>query len=709
MTRLCLASRRPPAAGHRGCAAGLAVGGTLGLLSAFAQEPTERPTGPELLDEVVVTARKTEESMQDVPMSVQVLTADLLDKVDATHLFDLQYNVPGLVVNNLGLNGAGFSLRAIADQGGSSLSVAGHWNGIYLGTSNLAITRMFDLERIEVLKGPQGTLYGRNATGGLVNFITRSPTDGFDAGMEVSRGSYATTRVQGHVNVPVGNSALRLAGILSEGDGFIRNSVDKRRFAEKDFQGARVSFRTDPAQRLRLELMAQRVLDDGAAGELWLPRPDNLADPADIRRTTVTLADPFLTTASDNVSIDIQYDLGAVTLHSIGGYARSKVRDVDDCAGLPILVGCIRSALPSRHAQFSQEFRLASRPGETVDWIVGVYYYDDDAWRNYYELKPVIDPLPTTDSVRKAAESARAVFGQAIWQLNAGWSLTTGLRLNREEQQLSTVGTGTEDTQTLVQSVGHSDNASWRVDLQYAVSDAVLLYGGVSTGFKSGGFTVRSGGVLDAFDPEELTAYEVGIKSESSGRRARLNASAFYYDFRDLQVNTFTLTENDLIFETDNAAKAEIYGLDAEFVLPLANRLAVSGGLVWLPKREFVEYRNDQTGDTLSGNKLVRAPEWTSTTALEYEQPLRQGATFSARIEYNFRSGFFYTTDNDSMFHQDAFGLLNLYLDYEPAGAKWYAFLAGRNLGDEDYFNQVFIQASPGYPATWEAGFGYRF
>jgi len=296
-----------------------------------------------------------------------------------------------------------------------------------------------------------------------------------------------------------------------------------------------------------------------------------------------------------------------------------------------------------------------------------------------------------------------------VWELSDRWSATGGLRLSREEQRLSAIGTGTEDSQTLVRSVESSDNSSWRVDLQYAVNDALLLYAGVSTGFKSGGIIMRAGGVPDPFDPEQLTAYEAGIKSQWPTRRARLNAAAFYYDFRDLQVNTFTLTENDLIFETDNAAKAEIYGLDAEFVVQLANRIAVSGGLVWLPQREFVDYRNDRNGDTLSGNKLVRAPEWTSTTALEYEQPLPGGATLLARIEYNYRSGFFYTTDNDSLFSLDAFGLLNLYLSYEPAGGNWYAFAAGRNLGDTDYFNQVFIQASPGYPATWEAGFGFRF
>ncbi len=157
---------------------------TIGFLipvTAFCQARPDSAAHAQMLDQVIVTARKVEESVQYVPMSVQVLSAEFLDEADLTSLYELQFNVPGLVVNNLGQNGAGFSLRGVADQGGGSLSVATHLDGVYLGNSSLAIARIFDLQRIEVLKGPQGTLYGRNATGGSINFITRSPVDEFSA------------------------------------------------------------------------------------------------------------------------------------------------------------------------------------------------------------------------------------------------------------------------------------------------------------------------------------------------------------------------------------------------------------------------------------------------------------------------------------------------------------------------------------------------
>jgi iron complex outermembrane receptor protein len=684
------------------------VAGMAVPVTVFSQETPDSRPEPLPLDEVIVTARKVEESVQSVPMSLQVLSAELLDDLDLSRLIDLQFNVPGLVVSNLGLNGAGFSLRGVADQGGSSLAVATHLNGVYMGTSQLAIARMFDLQRVEILKGPQGTLYGRNATGGSINIITQAPANETSADIELAYGSFDTRRVQGHVNLPFGRSAFRLAYIGSEGDGFIRNSVDDRKFAENDFWGLRASWLIDVSDNLQIDVVAQRVADDGASGELWLPQPDNLADPSDIHLTTVTLADPFLKTEGDNLSVNIEYDLGPASFRSITGYADSDVQDVDDCAGLPRLQGCVRSALPSRDDQWSQEFQLVSTAGSSIDWLVGAHYYELKESRDYFQFTPVIDPNPTFDQLSASRRTAYAVFGQARWHFHEAWSITGGLRLNYEDYWKSEIGTGTEDSPTLVTAEDEWDGVSWRVDLEYDLADDALLYAGISTGFKSGGITILPGGVLDSFAPEDLTAYEAGIKANWLDRNLTFNGAAFYYDFRDLQVTTFTITESGFIFETDNAAKAEIYGIDADGTLRISDRLVVNGGLVWLPKRDFVEYRNDRFGDTLSGNKLTRSPEWTVTAAIDYDYPLRAHGIFSARLEYNYRSDFFYTTSNIPQFAQDSFDLVNIFLKYESRSEKWYLFSSGRNLGDVDYFNQVFLQSSPGYPRTYELGFGYR-
>ena len=177
--------------------------------------------------EIIVTARKIEENLQDVPMSVQALSGDFLDEANLTRLYELQFNTPGLVVNNAGLFGAGFALRGISDQGGSSVSVATHLNGVYLGNANLAIARMFDLERIEVLKGPQGTLYGRNATGGSINFITQTPQDDFSADIEGAYGSYCNDARSGSRQYPDGGRR-RSARLRRFGGRWIHQKFGRR-------------------------------------------------------------------------------------------------------------------------------------------------------------------------------------------------------------------------------------------------------------------------------------------------------------------------------------------------------------------------------------------------------------------------------------------------------------------------------------------------
>ena len=668
--------------------------------ATFAQAPPA-----EGIAEIIVTARKIEENLQDVPMSVQVLSGAFLDEADLTRLYELQFDTPGLLVNNSGLFGARFALRGISDQGGSGTSVATHLNGIYLGDANLAIVRMFDLERIEVLKGPQGTLYGRNATGGSINFITQTPQDRSSAAIEAAYGSHSTKRANGHVNLASGSAAVRLAFIASESDGYIRNSVDARRFAESDFWGLRASLHVDMSDRARLSLMAQRVKDDGASGDLWTPNPAFLVDPSDIRLTTVTLANPYLVTENDSASMTLDYDLAFGTLRSITGYARSRTENLDDCAGLPELQGCVRGGTLV-YDQWSQEIQLLLHGTGPIDGLVGIYYYDADGTDDFDQYLPLVYRNPLNDT-STSQETAAAIFGQATLHFAERWRATGGLRLSREEHRLSTISTGYRVGPTQLAGDYDSDDLSWRLDLEYAASDDVMVYGGVSTGFKSGGLIaapVRN--ELDYFGPEELLAYEAGAKSQWLNGRGTLNAAAFYYDFDDLQVRTVRLPGG---VDVANAAKAELYGIDAEGAVEVSDQLTVSGGVVWMPKREFVRFDGDQSGETYSGNELAQAPEWSANAAVTYARPLPRLGRLSARLEYSYRSSYFFTKENSPDYAQDACGLLNLLLRLESADDRWYAFASGRNLTNEDYFHQVFFQSSPGYPDTYEIGAGYRF
>lgn len=663
--------------------------------------------GPE---EIVVTARKIAEPIQDVPLSVHVLAGEYLDQASVSDLFELQFTVPGLVVNTLGGYGAGFSLRGISDQGGSALSVAPYLNGVYLGKSSLAIARVFDMDRIEVLKGPQGTLYGRNSTGGSINFIARGPQDSFSSEIEAGVGSFNTTRVQGFVNLPSDQADFRVAFIGSEGDGSIRNTVDERKFAEDDFWGLRASLRITSGN-FTLDFMAQHVEDDGASGELWLPNPAFLPDPKDLQLTTVTLADPYLDTQSDVVSIDAEYDFGAVTLRSITGFAYSEVTDKDDCAGLPFLRGCVREIGPDKYTQWSQEVQLVSAGDSVVEWLAGIYAFSTDLNSHYYLLVPVADPAPQDNEYSTTDETGFAIYGEATIHVADAWSITAGLRHSTEKHEVSNIGTGRLDNPTLTVAAYDWDQPSWRLGLKYAATDDLLFYAGLSTGFKSGGISTNRlpSGAFNSYRPEEVLAYEAGVKSQWLERRLTFNAAAFFYDAKDVQVRTVIIDGGIVYAVTDNAAKAETYGLDTTATFAATERLTLSGSVIWLPKRDFVYYRNDETGDVLSGNRLSRVPEWSASAAIDYEYPLEQGGSLSARLEYGYRSDFFYTKENDPIFRQDGFGLLNALLGYTAPSEKWYLFALGRNLTDEDYFTQVFIQSAPGLPDTYEIGIGLRF
>jgi iron complex outermembrane receptor protein len=659
------------------------------------------------LEEVIVTARKVSENVQDIPLSIQVLTGNQLDELDLSRLFDLQHQVPGLVLNTVGLFGAGFSLRGVIDQGGM------HLNGVYLGTSQLALARLFDLDRIEVLKGPQGTLYGRNANGGSINIITRAPEDATGGEMEAAVGSFDTTRLQGHLNVPVGAAAMRLAFIGSEGDGFIRNSVDDRRFAEADYWGVRGSLAVAPSERWRIDLTAQRVYDDGASTELWLPNPTYLHDPDDIHLTTVTLADPYLRTENDFASLTAEYDLDVARLRSITGYAQSETHDLDDCQGSPRLLSCIRGGIPLVHEQWSQELQLASTVGERVDWLAGVYWYSGDEYEHFFQRLPLLTPQPLVDTYTLADETAWAVFSHANVRLGGGWGVSGGLRFSYEEDGVNSIGRGLFDDPEPIVASGDWDHPSWRLDLEYTTPEGVLYYAGLSTGFRSGGVTTQrqSNGELDVFDPEDLLAFEAGMKSQWPDLGLTLDAAAFRYEFDNLQVLNRYFVDEILYVRIDNAAEAEVYGIDAASILQVSDRLSVSAAFVWLPKREYGEYIVDE-GRDLSGQDLPRAPEWSVLASLAYRWPLAQRGEFTGRVEYSYRSGYFFTYDelpDPGQLSQGPYGLLNLYLGFEPANAHWYAFASGHNLTDEAYFHQVYIQSAPGYPRSYEVGVGLRF
>jgi len=678
-------------------------------LAAPCEPRPDAVDGAATFEPVTVTARRVEEELLRVPVSVKVLPGELIDTTDLTSLYDLQFYAPGLVVTNNGMFGAGIALRGVSSQSVDSHTVAPYFDGVYLGASSLVLARMFDLERVEVVKGPQGTLYGSNATGGSINVISRLPEDHFSANLEGARGSFNTVRAQGYINLPADHFAVRVSVAASQGDGYIHNSVDDRKFGEQDYYGVRGALRARPRDRLTVDLTAQHVYDDGAAGELWLPRKDNLVDPNDIYLTTVTVPDPYLKASNDVGAANISYELDRAVLRSITGYARNETRDVDDCAGSPVLAGCVRGVHPDIYDQWSQEFHVESLPDSADPWLVGLYWRDASESRKSQLRAPVISSRPINDRSVNTDDAEYAVFGQSTRALAERWSVTGGARFSYVESRLKSWGAGIRDNPVPMAEQDSWTDWSWRLGLQFAPDDRNLVWASVATGFNSGGFTpeVLPNGQFDSYDPEDLTAYEVGVNLQLPDRRRTLSASAFLYDYDNLQVQTLTFVVDQQTSSIDNAASARIYGIDASTAIAIGDRWTMTGGVVWLPERKFVNFETE--GTDLSGNTLIRAPEWSSSVSVGYRLPIGGVGYLSTRLDYNYRSKIYFTKENNPVESQGAFGLLNFVVRLEPTTEKWYLFAIARNVTDVDYFDKAYIQSNPGYPANQEIGFGVRF
>lgn len=692
--------------------AAIAAIATLSLLPMpTAGETAPSPGAGEALEEIVVTARKREETLLAVPMSIAVIPGTQIEQTGLDSLYPLQFAVPGLVVVSQGLWGAGISLRGVTDDGVGSLPVSVALDGVELERSNLALSRLFDVERIEVLKGPQGTLYGRNSTGGSVNIVNRPPAEVFGAGIEAAHGSFDTTRLDAHLNVPFAASALRLAAAAADGDGVIRNTVDDRRFAEDDYAAVRASLRLRPSQRVTVDLMGQHVEDDGATGELWLPRIDHLPDPGDVHLTTVTATDPYLTIRNDIAKVGVVYETDTLTLASVSGHAGSTVRNLDDCAGIPELVSCERGVRPLEYRQWSQELRLASTAGETTDWLVGAFFLTAEEDSRFFTRLPARLSLPLYDYAAETTERATAVYGQATHRIGADIGVTGGLRVSREHARLTSAGDGINDNRVARTEEGDWSDTSWRLGVDWTASEEALVYASVATGFRSGGISPEylPPGEFDRYDPETMTAWEAGLNLRLPAVDGTLRGSLFYYDYRDMQVRSTVFVANRLRSVVDNAARARIAGLDISGDVAIGERSRLHAGAVWLPRREYVEFTDSLTGADLSGNRLSRAPGLAATVAIDHRRPLGRLGTAWLRAEYSYRSDYFFTKENERWNAQPGFGLLNLYLRLDSPENRAYVFAAARNLGDTDYFHQVFLQSAPGDPRTFEAGAGLRF
>jgi iron complex outermembrane receptor protein len=696
----------------------------------FAQDENAAAT----LGEVVVTAEKRSESILDTGLSVAVLDDEAIAQQRVTQITDLQGRIPNVDIKEqvpgatpvVTIRGVGLN-----DFGAANNSTAGIYiDEVYVASTAMMSFDLYDIERIEVLKGPQGTLYGRNSTAGAVNIITKKPGRDFDASAAGTYGNYSTYDIEGMVNAPLGDSAaMRFsAKTIQQGDGYWESrTLNDDNIGARDIVTGRLQFALEPSEEfdaiLKLDGLRSRSelgqpeffgtvdpMTGGPCAPILEGRIDN-TQCTDFLGYTDTDGDPFEGDwARDAVydvdtlaaTLTLNVGLGAATLTSVSGYVDfERTFDIDS------------DATPFREIDFvetddiqqlSQELRLSGN-GETLDWILGAFYSNDQVVTTIPGFHDDLFITQTRVDVDQDTDSA-AGFAHGEWHMSDALSLVTGVRYTWEKRHY--VG-GTTDlnpygascllsptctpgfvgpaTLTFVDNEIKDENWSWRLGLEYQPTATRLLYATVSRGVKSGGFfsgTSTQNAQLDPFAPEQLTAYEIGYKDSFAS--FFVDASVFYYDYADIQTFIAVDIGPFIIQRLGNVDEARVYGADLALVWVPTDGLTFRGGVGYLDT-ELGAF-STLTGNVPEGNELPNAPELTVNALVRYETEFTQTLGGLIQVDAGYSDAVFKDAINDPIIAADDYTIVNARLALTGNAHDWEVALWGKNLTDEQYVVQ---------------------
>ena len=709
--------------------------------AAHAQEaaPDEQTSeAPSQGNEIIVTAQRRSERLQDVPIAISALGSEQLANAGATDISALRGAVPGLTISNsAGINASNLvSIRGVGGLAvpiGTSQAVAFYVDGVYLSRPDAAFFSLDDVERVEVLRGPQGTLYGRNATAGAINIITREPGDILAGGFDVRTGNYNSINVRGSVSGPLGGGfSAGVSGSYDRRDGYYFNTVtDARVKGERGFTVRGKLRYSSPDDSFSAVLTGDHSRRDG---RLYIRNQySSVAPPSSF----VGIGDPDLISfdaltdqqaktdiRGTGVALTLSYSAGPVDITSVTAHREIDsliIYDVDGTA-LPAVI----SASDNRGKTFSQELRAVYSNGP-LDLTVGGNYYREKASVGFLSQSPAA-PLRYTNPFTSTTVDAFALFAQVEYEIVDRLTLVGGLRLNREQRDFlvdytaaPTPGgraTGKLSDTAVIPSVG----------VNFAANDDVLLYAKASRGYQAPGYNgfvgVASASLVNTFDAENLTAYEVGVKSQFLDRRVTLNMAGFYYDYSDLQVRSVFSTARIVV---NNAASSRIKGAEASLVVEPVDFFSLSGQLTYLDAKynafcEAVTAGSPQAADPLcspgladrSGNRLNQAPKWSGAVMANLDLPLASDVRLKGNMTYSWESNVFFTPPNEPIVSSGGWNRLDAKLGLELSDALE-VYVYGKNLTDKIYISYsgrgspLLAQAGLNDPRTYGAGLRYRF
>jgi iron complex outermembrane recepter protein len=690
---------------------------TAGALAAAAPSAAASDNGA--LQEIVVTAQRREESAQNVGIAMSVLSGQSLAEKSIGYVNDLQNAVPSLQVEPaFGSSQPQFRLRGVGfiDYTSNNTSPVGvSLDGVAFALPIQTQGQLFDIDRVEVLRGPQGTLYGRNTTGGEINFISNRPTAEPHAGLSLEYGTHNELNAEGFVSGPIADGLLgRLAVATEQGGAWQRNRVTGQSLGDKDKVAVRGQLQWDPSEALDFRLGVHWAQDKSDEQGLYLLQPYKTPNglqtvPADTSRYATGWAlspafakliginansKPGLDNSNLGVDLTANIDFGVAKLTSITAYNKLIRREYADWDATQF--DDSDEYLNSDVDVFSQELRLAGNHGP-FGWVAGVFYSNEDLRENFYsDLTDRLGGIAVT-TYEQVANSV-GVFAQGNYQITDTLKATLGVREDHESRELIGLNTAfvpgpSSLTGGALGGSITSNLPSGKAELDYQPVSGTLIYASISRGVKSGGFTAHNtvtAPSADPFEPEKLTAYEVGVKSDVT-RTLRVNTSVFYYRYKDQQIlgKVFDDASQSFIGRFVNA-NSRISGgeMDLEW-RPLAG-FSISqyaGFAEGYYTSKLLNVPSDPALPPVDYNGRPESfPKWSYGGDLSYSWNL---GAFSVTAESNYSfhdtySQFFLLGSND--FTIPKYWLANANLSLAPAsGGPWTATLWGRNIFDKSY------------------------
>ena len=691
---------------------------------ALAQGTPAAAADDTVLAEIIVTVRKRQERAIDVPASLNVFSGDSLEAAGVKSLDDLQYVTPGLKVASAG-GGAWVSLRGVGNNILSAgPSVAVHIDGIYVPDASLAVKETFDIDRIEVLKGPEGTLYGRNATGGAINFVSKAP--GTELGGEgyVGYGSNDLVTAQGGITVPLGDrGGVRYSGIYANDSGFTKNlNPVGGKVDDRDYLGFRMRARYALTESLTADVTLQYAKDRGTVGSapsnnpaspVYASLPPQRQDP---RRINLD-APPKNDQTSLLFSGTLTLDLDGIKLKSLTGVIDYKVNhlilDVDGSGGF---IGVTDTSTHSRF--FSQEFQLSGGEADGINWTSGLYYSRARLTATSMETDnnwPDANPYLYTDLAQRFPRRSAAVFGELSMPIGDRFAALLGGRYTEEK------GSGTSTFAAplflpepiLTSAEAKSSAFTPKLLLEYRLAEGRRIYASMTRGYKSGGVNLLT--QADTYNPERIWAYEVGTKNRLADGRAEWSLAGFFYDYTDLQLRTTLFTPTGIVTRVTNAAKASIRGVEASFAINATEALSIDFNGAYLDT-ELKNYISPVTQAAVFGLPMPLSPKVSYTLGARYRFSLGGAGRLTASVETTYQSKVNFPQFADlAREREGGYSLLNANLRYDMAGGHTYFSLIGRNLTNRLYKTQRFFYEGfsdleiYGAPRTVEARIGYHF